>query len=235
MDVRYCSPGVGVFAGCRSAFSFSLENIGRGGTDGVIGSTFLRGACLLPGIISLVVFSGELYIPKTSSKASFVLIVTVGSAPPMILRRPKYLRRDGLCPSSLKSISPTEDVDDVDAGEKCLVSEAGGGPHFFPRRPIERALASCILYSPLSSVNNKDMLNRSFSGRLPGGGGANINAYRVAAVELNVVVLTRVVEPEAEGEEVDPVFEADLGLDEPGLEEDVDGTLEDVDPLLKNS
>ena len=64
--------------------SFSPENVTLGGTTGVTGSIFFRGAYLLPGTASFVVFSGELYIPNTSANASFVLIVTVGSGPPPI-------------------------------------------------------------------------------------------------------------------------------------------------------
>lgn len=48
---------------------------------GVAGSIFL---CWTMAA-SLAVFSGELNIPKTSASASLVLIVTVGSAPPIIL------------------------------------------------------------------------------------------------------------------------------------------------------
>ena len=47
----------------------------------MIGSIFFSGACLLPGSPIDLVLSGELYIPKTSARASLVLIVTVGSAP----------------------------------------------------------------------------------------------------------------------------------------------------------
>ena len=49
---------------------------------------------------------------------------------------------------------------------------------------MDRARASCILYSMPSSVNNRFMLNRSFSGRFPGAGGASMRAYLSAAVEL---------------------------------------------------
>ena len=41
-----------------------------------------------------------------------------------------------------------------------------------------------MLYSTPSSVNNSDILQRNFSGRLVGSGGANIRAYREAGVEL---------------------------------------------------
>lgn len=49
---------------------------------------------------------------------------------------------------------------------------------------MDRARASCILYSTPSSVNNRPMLKRSFSGRFPAAGGASISAYLSAAVEL---------------------------------------------------
>lgn len=144
---------------------------------GVIASIFFSGACLLPG--PFTVLSGELYIPKTSARASFVLIVTVGSAPPMRLRLCPAIaiRRMDLCPSSLKFTG----IEDEDCRK---VSEAGGGPHFFPRSPMERALASWILYSTPSSVNSSPRSKRNFSRRLPGAGGANISAYRDSAVVL---------------------------------------------------
>jgi hypothetical protein len=80
----------------------------------------------------------------------------------------------------------SEEEEDEDV-EKRVDSDGGDGPHFFPRRPIERARASCMLYSTPSSVKSKAMLNLSFSGRLPGAGGAIISAYREAAVEVKVV------------------------------------------------
>ena len=51
----------------------------------------------------------------------------------------------------------------------------GGGPHFFPKRPFERARASCMLYST-PSENRRERLNRNFSGRFPGAGGASMSA-----------------------------------------------------------
>jgi len=57
-------------------------------------------------------------------------------------------------------------------------SEGFGGPHFLPRRPIERARTSAVLYSTPSLVNKRDRSKRSFSGRRPGTGGASIGAYR---------------------------------------------------------
>ena len=133
-------PRDGVFVLCE--FSFSFENVALGGTTGVTGSTFFNGACLLPGAANDTVLSGELYIPNTSAKASFVLIVTVGS-PASTLFLPRVFSRDVLGPSSLRSTKADEEDeeeagDDVGEGD----SEGGGGPHFFPRRPIERALAS---------------------------------------------------------------------------------------------
>lgn len=164
--------------------SFSFENAGcLIGTNGVTGSIFFKGACLLPGTSSLDVLSGLLYIPNTSANASFVLIVTVGSAPPPYALLRRMLIRVDLRSSSLKSTGCDED----DPGDMNIgISEDGGGPHFFPSRPIDRALASCILYSTPSSVKRSFISNFSFSGRFPGGGGASMRAYRWAAVELNV-------------------------------------------------
>ena len=144
---------------------------------GVIGSIFLRGAYLLPATASFEGFSGELYMPNTSASASFVLMVTVGSGPPItVLRRPpRATSRVDLCPSS----SGTEDDD-----APRVNSDAGGGPHFLPSRPMERALASCIQYSIPSSVKSKDKLKRGFSGRFSGAGGASMWAYRDSRVEI---------------------------------------------------
>lgn len=116
------------------AFSFSRANVRRGGTIGVTGSIFFTGACLLPG--KTLVLSGELYIPNTSASASLVLIVTVGSVPAMRLLLRLIFLVD-FNPSSLKST----------CAEEYGNSDTGGGPHFFPRRPIERARASWMLYS----------------------------------------------------------------------------------------
>ena len=133
---------------------------------GDTGSMARTGACLPPGIAEKRVdFSGELYMPKTSASAAFVLMVTVGSAPTRVLR--ERLLRVFLVPSSLKLTCAVDALSRVS-------SEAGGGPHFLPRRPIERARASGMLYSPFSSVNNKLRSNRSFSGRFPGTGGASM-------------------------------------------------------------
>jgi len=142
---------------------------------GVLGSTLFKGACLLPGTPISRVFSGELYIPKTSARASLVLIVTVGSAPPIKLFR--FMVRVDLCPSSLKSIG-------IESGEGRENSDGNGGPHFLPKRPSDRARASWILYSTLSSVNKSERLNRSFSGRFPGSGGASMYAYLDSGVEV---------------------------------------------------
>ena len=157
---------------------------------GVLGSTFLRGACLLPGTpSSLVPLSGELYIPKTSARASLVLIVTVGSAPPIKLFR--FMVRVDLCPSSLKSTG-------IESEDGRGNSDGGGGAHFFPKRPNDRARASWMLYSTLSSVNKSERLNRNFSGRFPGSGGASIYAYLDSGVEFTGFR----VEEEAETERV---------------------------------
>lgn len=59
--------------------------------------------------------------------------------------------------------------------EKREDSDSVGGPHFFPKRPFERARASCMLYST-PSVNRRERLNRNFSGRFPGAGGASMSA-----------------------------------------------------------
>lgn len=59
--------------------------------------------------------------------------------------------------------------------EKREASDSGGGPHFFPKRPLERARASWMLYST-PSVNRREKLNRNFSGRFPGAGGASMSA-----------------------------------------------------------
>jgi len=69
-----------------------------------------------------------------------------------------------------------EDDDEEEDVVKRDDSDGGGGPHFFPRRPIDRARASCMLYSTPSSVKSNPILNLSFSGRLPGAGGAIISA-----------------------------------------------------------
>jgi len=98
-------PLPGVFPTAFSSFSF--ENATRGGTIGVTGSTFFNGACLLPGAANFVVLSGELYIPKTSASASFVLIVTVGSPYTLLLRIP--IVRVVRAPSSLKSTGASMD------------------------------------------------------------------------------------------------------------------------------
>ena len=62
-----------------------------------------------------------------------------------------------------------------DVEEECEDSDTGGGPHFFPKRPFERARASCMLYST-PSENKRERLNRNFSGRFPGAGGASMSA-----------------------------------------------------------
>lgn len=114
-----------------------------------------------------------------------------------MLRRPD-LSRDDFWPLSLKSTIARDDDDDDDEIEEDGEESGIRGPHFFPRRPIERALASCMLYSTPSSVKSKDMLNLNFSGRFPEAGGANMRAYRAAAVELKVPVYVGVAD---EGEE----------------------------------
>lgn len=159
-EVNFCLPGV-------LAFSSSTWT-----TDGgclvaaVMGSILFTGACLLPGIIRFTVLSGELYIPNTSASASFVLIVTVGSPKVTILLRFPYpifcvLR----VPSSLKFTRTVS-----------RASEGGGEPHFLLRSPMERARTSAALYSTPSPVKSSERLKRSFSGRLPGTGGASIGA-----------------------------------------------------------
>lgn len=95
----------------------------------------------------------------------------------MTLLRPPVLNRNKLRPSPLKSTAATDE-------DVAYRSDGGGGTHFLPSRPMDRARASCMLYSTPSSVNNRLILNRSFSGRFPGAGGASINAYLEAAVEL---------------------------------------------------
>ena len=128
----------------------------------------VTGACLLPAMApQRMVFSGELYIPNTSANASFVANVTVGST---------Y----GLFETVAARLLPGRPSVDVEGSGR----GGGGGAHFLPSRPMDRARASCILYSMPSSVNNRFMLNRSFSGRFPGAGGASMRAYLSAAVEL---------------------------------------------------
>ncbi len=147
----------GVFV---DASAFSLLNERSRGAMGVTGSIFRTGACLLPAAgPKRIDFSGELYIPNTSASASFVAIVTVGSAPAANLRVIVVF-----VPLLASSENPT----------RRSRSGAGGGPHFLPSRPIERALASCMLYSTPSSVKSSDRLKRSFSFRFPGIGGASM-------------------------------------------------------------
>ena len=122
---------------------------------GVMGLISRTGACLLPAAgPNRIDFSGELYIPKTSANASFVASVTVGSAV-------ANLRVVVLFPLLGSPENPT----------RRFLSASGGGPHFLPRRPIERARASCMQYSWPSAVNSSDRLNLRFSFRFPGGGG----------------------------------------------------------------
>ncbi len=146
-----------------SAFSL-LTDRSRGCIDsGVTGSIFLTGACLLPGTgPKRIDFSGELNIPNTTASASLVASVTVGSAPAANLRVVDVFADLLASPEN-----PT----------RRSRSGAGGGPHFLPRRPIERARASCILYSVPSSVKRSERLNRNFSFRFPGNGGASMSAY----------------------------------------------------------
>ena len=66
---------------------------------------------MLPGV-NLEVLSGELYIPKTSARASLVLMVTVGSASILLRRKPIDLV--DFTPSSLKSTGAEEDEEDGD-------------------------------------------------------------------------------------------------------------------------
>lgn len=144
--------------------------------------TLCSGACLLPiAPASFMVFSGELYIPNTSASASLVLMVIVGSAPPPIIILLLLVAPPPPVPVSLK-FTRTEEWEEEEA--------MGGGAsegHFLPRRPMERARASCILYSWRSSVKRSERLNRHFSGRFPGTGGASITAYLDAGDELTNV------------------------------------------------
>lgn len=98
-----------------------------------------------------------------------------------------------------------EDEDDVENRDD---SEAGGGPHTFPSKPMDRARASWMLYSTPSSVNSRGSKNRSFSGRFPGAGGASISAYREAGVELKKEAGLNLVEDEDVEGEVDGNREA---------------------------
>lgn len=134
---------------------------------------------MLPGLANLMVFSGELYIPKTSARASFVLMVTVGSPFIMLfLRAPKSSVRVGLWPSSLYDTRLDEEEELV-AARRLLI---GSGVHFFPSKPIDLARASAEQYSIPSGVKRREALYFRVSGRFPGAGGANITAYRAAAV-----------------------------------------------------
>ena len=74
------------------------------------------------------------------------------------------------CPGSGR-----DEDDDVDAA-KPGSSEGGGGPHFLPKRPIERARASDAEYSTPSSVKSSERLNLNCSGRLPACGGVSIGS-----------------------------------------------------------
>lgn len=164
---------LGVFP--ESAFSLLRDDLNEGTSDmGVMGSTFLTGACLLPATGPYRCdLSGELYIPNTSAKASFVARVTVGSGAenPTPFLPVIFLV---LFPSSLKPTRTDRSV-----------SEAGGGLHFLPSKPIERARASATLYSIPSSVKRRERLNRSFSGRLPCVGGARMWAYLLCPGPVN--------------------------------------------------
>ena len=82
-------------------------------SHGLTASTFLSGTCLLPGTpANLIIFSSELYIQNTSTRASFVLIVRVGSTLPPTIKlflRPCPKLYADLCLSSLKSTGTDED------------------------------------------------------------------------------------------------------------------------------
>ena len=134
------SPGA-FTAGVFSSRSCSLGNC-LTTAAGVAGSTFLTGACLLPGLSILIVLSGELYIPNTSASASFVLIVTVGSPLMPMLFRGAAMAVVWLSPLRWTFIDEAEDDAVVDTGV----------PHFLPRSPIDRARDSGMLYSTPSSV-----------------------------------------------------------------------------------
>ena len=131
--------------------------------------TVCTGACLLPRVPNFEVLSGELYIPNTSAKASFVANVTVGSEGGM---RPLRVR----VPPAPSSLNLTRDCPERFRSR----SVGAGGGHFFPRSPIDRARASWMLYST-PSLKSSPKSNRSFSGRLPGSGRASIGAYRLCA------------------------------------------------------
>lgn len=99
---------------------------------GVMGSSFRTGAYLLPaGAPNRKVFSGELYMPKTSARASFVANVTVGSEYVTLF----ILDAARLTPRMLPSGEET--------GESYSCGEGGGGgAHFLPSSPIDFARAS---------------------------------------------------------------------------------------------
>jgi hypothetical protein len=130
-------------------------------------------------------------MPKTSAKASFVLMVTVGSPFIMLLRVGRIERVDPW-PSSFNRTDRTdveeeEDRRELDAGTADLGNVTGSGGHFFPSNPIDLARASWMLCSPVSAVNSSGSLKRNSSGFFPGPVGANITLYRDCAVEVKVV------------------------------------------------
>ena len=149
--------------GCLSADSPRSRTWARPTVRGTI-LTVCTGACLLPTVSSLEVLSGELYIPKTSARASFVANVTVGSEGCM---RPLRVR----VPPAPSSLNLTRDCPERFRSR----SVGAGGGHFFPRSPIDRARASWMLYSA-PSLKSSPKSRRSFSGRLPGSGRASIGA-----------------------------------------------------------
>ena len=80
-----------------------------------------------------------------------------------------------------------------------------------------------------SFVNNSDILQRNFSGRLVGSGGANIRAYREAAVEVKVPLWYE-GEPET-FEDKDAILDVlllEFERDDSLPADDSDGELEDV-------
>jgi hypothetical protein len=106
----------GVLALCEFSFSFRIVTFGR--HKGRNGFHFFKGACLLPGTASFNVLSGELYIPNTSASASFVLMVTVGSAPESKLFLAWDFSREVFRPLSLKSTVVVDDDEDEDEAEE---------------------------------------------------------------------------------------------------------------------
>ena len=171
---------------CGFAFSFSLEGstgpIFRDPSDSIlrplIGSIFRMGACLLPGIVRFTVLSGELYIPNTSASAgSFVLMVIVGSPVAAVVTLFR-LAPEAVSPIFCVDLDPSSlNFTLTKPADESRSSDAAGGPHFLPRRPIERARTSAVEYSTPEGMNSNEKLNRDFSGRLPGVGGASMGVY----------------------------------------------------------